>query len=146
MPKNRYIILFVSGWMNKSKGYNVKLFSNLLDSRPHNVPLITVSNHHSCFDDPGIWGNLNKLFNENKTSRYWTTCESHQNWNITVFPQTWKVGEFGFGLRKCLKLSNSHEKLLKIITNPRKCWLPYGAAYFYITYWKPNTCTLHNWE
>ncbi|XP_054277859.1 tafazzin [Macrosteles quadrilineatus] len=46
------------GWMNKSKAYNIELFHKLLDSRPRNVPLLTVSNHHSCFDDPGIWGLL----------------------------------------------------------------------------------------
>ncbi|XP_046662027.1 tafazzin isoform X1 [Homalodisca vitripennis] len=46
------------GWMNKSKAYNIDLFSKLLESRPRHVPLLTVSNHHSCFDDPGIWGLL----------------------------------------------------------------------------------------
>lgn len=46
------------GWMNKTKCYNTDMFNKLLEGRPNNVPLITVSNHHSCFDDPGIWGCL----------------------------------------------------------------------------------------
>lgn len=38
--------------------YNREIMSNALENRADNVPLITVSNHHSCFDDPGIWGTL----------------------------------------------------------------------------------------
>ncbi|CAH0551376.1 unnamed protein product [Brassicogethes aeneus] len=45
-------------WLNKTKIHNRHIIADLLDSRPKNVPLITVSNHHSCFDDPGIWGTL----------------------------------------------------------------------------------------
>ncbi|XP_014243674.1 tafazzin homolog [Cimex lectularius] len=45
------------GWLNNSKCHNQHSFSELLDRR-NNVPLITVSNHDSCFDDPGIWGCL----------------------------------------------------------------------------------------
>jgi monolysocardiolipin acyltransferase len=29
-----------------------------LDERPKGKPIITVSNHHSCFDDPGLWSAL----------------------------------------------------------------------------------------
>ncbi|XP_044746465.1 tafazzin [Coccinella septempunctata] len=47
------------GWLSKTKIHNLKTMSLLLDKRPKNVPLLTVSNHHSCFDDPGLWGTLN---------------------------------------------------------------------------------------
>ncbi|XP_073994168.1 tafazzin, phospholipid-lysophospholipid transacylase [Rhodnius prolixus] len=46
------------GWFNKAKTHNRKCFNKILEDRPQHVPLITVSNHHSCFDDPGIWGCL----------------------------------------------------------------------------------------
>lgn len=48
----------IIGWFNKPVVYNRNELLKALDDRPKNVPLITVSNHHSCFDDPGIWGTL----------------------------------------------------------------------------------------
>uniref|UniRef100_A0A1B6CXT3 Tafazzin family protein n=2 Tax=Clastoptera arizonana TaxID=38151 RepID=A0A1B6CXT3_9HEMI len=56
------------GCLNKSKSYNCEYFNKLLTSRPKHVPLITVSNHHSCFDDPGIWGclSIRQILNASK--------------------------------------------------------------------------------
>lgn len=45
-------------WLNKTRVYNKHILQDALTGRPRGVPLITVSNHHSCFDDPGIWGVL----------------------------------------------------------------------------------------
>ncbi|GBP67681.1 Tafazzin homolog [Eumeta japonica] len=44
-------------WLNKTTVYNREGLGRAL-RRPAGVPLITVSNHHSCFDDPGLWGVL----------------------------------------------------------------------------------------
>ncbi|XP_065166710.1 tafazzin isoform X1 [Atheta coriaria] len=46
-------------YFSSAKVYNRKNILKAIDERPVDVPLITVSNHHSCFDDPGIWGTLN---------------------------------------------------------------------------------------
>lgn len=46
-------------FFNNAKVHNRHVILKALNERPKNVPLITVSNHHSCFDDPGIWGTLN---------------------------------------------------------------------------------------
>lgn len=53
-----FLYLFLLEWLNKTTVHNRHILANILDSRPKNKPLITVSNHHSCFDDPGIWGRL----------------------------------------------------------------------------------------
>ncbi|XP_014271664.1 tafazzin [Halyomorpha halys] len=45
-------------YMNKHVCYNQDNFLKVLKKREKNVPLITVSNHLSCFDDPGMWGFL----------------------------------------------------------------------------------------
>ncbi|XP_050295036.1 tafazzin [Anthonomus grandis grandis] len=45
-------------WLNRSKIHNRHIISNLIDDRNSTRPLVTISNHHSCFDDPGIWGTL----------------------------------------------------------------------------------------
>uniref|UniRef100_A0A0A9WNY8 Tafazzin family protein n=1 Tax=Lygus hesperus TaxID=30085 RepID=A0A0A9WNY8_LYGHE len=60
------------GWLNKSKCHNQNTFSKLLEGRPKNVPLITVSNHHSCFDDPGIWGCLKWRHLLSRTTMRWS--------------------------------------------------------------------------
>ncbi|XP_035792156.1 tafazzin homolog isoform X1 [Anopheles albimanus] len=45
-------------WLNKARVHNIEVLENALEHRPKGKPLLTVSNHHSCFDDPGIWGLL----------------------------------------------------------------------------------------
>ncbi|KAL1448872.1 hypothetical protein WDU94_000125 [Cyamophila willieti] len=42
-------------WSNKVHRHNAHILQEAFDNRPSHVPLITVSNHHSCFDDPGLW-------------------------------------------------------------------------------------------
>ncbi|XP_067632255.1 tafazzin isoform X3 [Eurosta solidaginis] len=49
---------FVLGFMNKTIVYNKDRLLNVIGRRPVGVPLVTISNHHSCFDDPGLWGVL----------------------------------------------------------------------------------------
>uniref|UniRef100_A0A1I8PZN7 Tafazzin family protein n=1 Tax=Stomoxys calcitrans TaxID=35570 RepID=A0A1I8PZN7_STOCA len=49
---------FVLGFMNKTRVYNKERLIEAVANRPSGVPLVTVSNHHSCFDDPGLWGVL----------------------------------------------------------------------------------------
>lgn len=44
-----------SEWLNTTHVYNKDIIARAL-ARPSHVPLITVSNHHSCFDEPGLWG------------------------------------------------------------------------------------------
>lgn len=45
-------------WLNKTRVYNRETLVEAVGKRKKGVPLITVSNHHSCFDDPGLWGVL----------------------------------------------------------------------------------------
>lgn len=45
-----------AAWLNKSRIHNSSVLIEIIDSKPSHVPLLTLSNHHSCFDDPGIWG------------------------------------------------------------------------------------------
>ncbi|XP_050352674.1 tafazzin [Nymphalis io] len=44
-------------FLNKTTVYNREALLRAVQ-RPPDVPLLTVSNHHSCFDDPGLWGVL----------------------------------------------------------------------------------------
>ncbi|EDW73982.1 uncharacterized protein Dwil_GK21686, isoform A [Drosophila willistoni] len=44
--------------MNRTRVYHKERLIGVISKRPKGVPLLTVSNHHSCFDDPGLWGIL----------------------------------------------------------------------------------------
>lgn len=61
-----YLFVF-SVCLNRTRVYNKHILENAVANRPAGIPLLTVSNHHSCFDDPGIWGvlDLNLVCNKN---------------------------------------------------------------------------------
>lgn len=46
-------------YLNNTRKYNIENLVTQLDKRPPGIPLLTISNHDSCFDDPGMWGLLN---------------------------------------------------------------------------------------
>lgn len=46
---------FLVSCLNTRQVFNKEHLYQALE-RPAHIPLITVSNHHSCLDDPGIWG------------------------------------------------------------------------------------------
>lgn len=48
--------LSLSVWLNKTKVHNREVLIDAIKTRPKGTPIITISNHESCFDDPGIWG------------------------------------------------------------------------------------------
>jgi monolysocardiolipin acyltransferase len=44
--------------LNSTVVHNRDRLISALHDRPSGVPLLTVSNHHSCMDEPLIWGML----------------------------------------------------------------------------------------
>ena len=56
---------------NKARIYGQENLYKALEGRPKDTPLITVTNHHSCMDEPLIWGCLkNKHLTNNSLMRW----------------------------------------------------------------------------
>ena len=60
--KNLIIFVFqIQGHLNKTKIHNLNELLDLVFKRSPNKPLITVSNHFSCCDDPLVFGKFLKF-------------------------------------------------------------------------------------
>lgn len=77
--------------------YNKHIIARALDLRPKNVPLITVSNHHSCFDDPGIWATLDLRHALNRHKMRWSLAAED-----ICFTNIWH--SYFFMLGKCIPI------------------------------------------
>ncbi|KAJ8678279.1 hypothetical protein QAD02_014066 [Eretmocerus hayati] len=82
-------------WLNKTTVYNKHIMEKALSLRPKDVPLITVSNHHSCFDDPGIWGVLDLKHLLSRRTMRWSLA-AHD----ICFTNVWH--SYFFMLGKCV--------------------------------------------
>jgi len=49
---------FMAEWFNTFEVYNRQVLYEAIEKRPPHIPLLTISNHNSCLDDPVLWGNL----------------------------------------------------------------------------------------
>lgn len=70
----------LSVMLNRTTVYNQNVLRDAIDKKPRTIPLLTVSNHHSCFDDPGIWGNYRIIF------RFFSFIQQSLNYLTGILP------------------------------------------------------------
>ncbi|XP_071960461.1 tafazzin-like [Antedon mediterranea] len=58
-------------WLNTLKTVNLTALNKAIKHRPHDIPLITVSNHTSCLDDPLLWGCMDYKDLRNRKKTRW---------------------------------------------------------------------------
>ena len=82
-------------WFNRTRIQNADVFVKAIDDHfsSRRYPLVTVCNHHSCLDDPGLWGALfpwSRIWNAN---RHRWAAAAHD----ICYTKRWHVAFFSFG-------------------------------------------------
>ncbi|XP_055953992.1 tafazzin-like isoform X2 [Argiope bruennichi] len=82
----------MTDWLNTVTVHNREVLIDAIDNRPKGTPLITVCNHHSCLDDPMLWGILDWRHVINSRIMRWSAA-AHD----ICFTNDWHAQFFTFG-------------------------------------------------
>jgi len=73
------VVIDCSEWLNHFRVHNIAVLHDAVENRPKGQPLITIANHHSCLDEPVLWGRLlvvNKVLVKNIYCTLFPVCAS----------------------------------------------------------------------
>jgi len=107
-PIIRYINIFIVGLLGRFllavlcrfKRIRLETLLHLVWNRPKGKPLLTISNHQSVFDDPGLWGAL---------LPFWLFRPNQMRWNLCTEDIFFGAGplKYSFGAGNVIPLDRS---------------------------------------
>ncbi|KAG8181828.1 hypothetical protein JTE90_003975 [Oedothorax gibbosus] len=92
IPAVGVISKIMTDWLTTVNVHNREILIDALENRPKGTPLITVCNHHSCLDDPMLWGILDWRHVFNSQVMRWTAA-AHD----ICFTNDWHAQFFALG-------------------------------------------------
>ncbi|XP_071042873.1 tafazzin isoform X1 [Parasteatoda tepidariorum] len=117
MPAVGILSKIMAEWLNTVNVHNRDILIDALDNRPKGTPLITVANHHSCLDDPMLWGMLDWRHILNHRIMRWTAAAHDicftNDWHSRffalgkTFPVIRGAGVYQKGMDFCLEQLNA---------------------------------------
>lgn len=86
------IFTFIMRVLNRFKSYRRDVLINLVFNRKKCRPLLTLSNHQSVVDDPGIWAAMLPWWRMHPEQLRWALCTEDVYFAKSVFPPIFGAG------------------------------------------------------